>query len=338
MEISRGSGDFAPSAPGRRRDIMTVGSPGGERLRESLESGPQQKCPKTLGVPACMAALTTWSSSGLRDATPKSPCNWTLPYASISVVIAISLQSGSSGNSIYVEAGGARLLFDAGICGVQAARRLAAFGRDIRDVDALVISHDHADHVRCAGVYQRKYGLPLYITSRTLDASLHRHRLGRLGEVNFFPSGGTIELGGASVLTVPTPHDGTEGVAFVVVSGGKRLGILTDLGHVFDGLLPLVSSLDAVFMESNYDPEMLARGPYPAFLKRRIKGPEGHISNTEAAELLHAAPGLKWACLSHLSENNNDPALALRTHRRVLGGGLPLYAASRTAPTGVFTL
>lgn len=257
-------------------------------------------------------------------------------------MIAISLQSGSSGNCTYVEAGGARLLFDAGICGVQAQRRLAAFGRDIRDVDALIISHDHADHVRCAGVYHRKYGLPLYITSRTLDASLGRHGLGRLGEVNFFPPGGTIEvcgeLGGASVLTVPTPHDGTEGVAFVVASGGKRLGILTDLGHVFDGLLPLVSSLDAVFMESNYDPDMLARGPYPAFLKRRIQGPEGHISNAEAAALLRAAPGLKWACLSHLSANNNDPGLALRTHRRVLGPGLPLYAASRTAPTGVFTL
>jgi phosphoribosyl 1,2-cyclic phosphodiesterase len=254
-------------------------------------------------------------------------------------MIAISLQSGSNGNCIYVEADGVRLLFDAGISGIQAEKRLAAHGRDIRKVDALIISHDHADHIRCAGVFQRKYGLPVYVTPKTLDAAVSISSLGCLTNVLHFRSGGTLRFGDVSVETIPTPHDGTDGAAFVVNAAGKRLGILTDLGHVFDGLGRVVASLDAVFIESNYDPEMLTNGPYPLFLKRRIKGPGGHISNREAAELLRmAGVGLKWACLAHLSEQNNSPDVALRTHREVLSAAFPLHIASRYAASGIFTV
>src|SRR3990172_10658148 len=105
-------------------------------------------------------------------------------------MIAISLQSGSSGNCIYIEAGGVRLLIDAGITGVQAEERLAAHGRDIREVDAVIISHDHGDHIRHAGVYQRKYGLPLYVTQKTYDTAVKRHPLGKLKDVRFFRSDG----------------------------------------------------------------------------------------------------------------------------------------------------
>ncbi len=253
-------------------------------------------------------------------------------------MIAISLQSGSSGNCIYVETEGVKLLFDAGICGVAAQRRLAAYGRDISDVNAVIISHDHSDHARHAGVYQRKYGLPLYITEKTLEASERRCGLGKLHDVRFFRAGERLAFGGVKVQTVSTPHDGKDGSVFVVDSGRKRLGIMTDLGHVFQGLAAEVASLDAVFIESNYDPAMLKSGPYPAFLKRRIQGPGGHISNIESAELLLAGRRLRWACLSHLSGENNDPALALRTHRGVLGKSFALYAASRQAPTGMFRL
>ena len=253
-------------------------------------------------------------------------------------MIAIALQSGSSGNCIYVETGGVKLIFDAGICGIAAQRRLAAYGRDIGEVNAVIISHDHSDHARHAGVYQRKYGLPLYFTERTLDASEKRCGLGRLHDVRLFRAGDELAFGGVKVRTVSTPHDGEDGAVFVVGSGAKRLGIMTDLGHVFEGLAAEVASLDAVFIESNYDPEMLKSGPYPAFLKRRIQGPRGHISNIESAELLLAGRYLRWACLSHLSGENNDPAVALRTHREVLGESIALYTASRQAPTGMFRL
>jgi len=250
-------------------------------------------------------------------------------------MLAIALQSGSNGNSIYVEANGIKLLFDAGISGKQAQQRLAARGRDIRQVNALIVSHHHADHVRCVGIYNRKFGLPIYATPGTLEAA--GHSLGRIQDARAFDAGQEIDFGGVVVQTIPTPHDGTDGVAFVVDDGRRRLGILTDLGHVFAGLEDTVRSLNAVLIESNYDPEMLASGPYPAFLKQRIRGPSGHISNIEAAGLLAAAAGkrMKWAYLAHLSEQNNRPRLALATHRKILGKGLPLGVAGRYEATRI---
>ncbi len=231
-----------------------------------------------------------------------------------------------------------RLLFDAGICGSEAARRLAACGRDIRGINGLIISHDHSDHIRYAGVYQRKYGVPLYITPRTLYQAGLKKELGRLNEVNYFLAGGTLRFGNVSVQTIPTPHDGIDGSAFVVSSGRKRLGILTDLGHSFKELVPVIASLDAVFIESNYDPGMLTRGPYPAFLKKRIQGPEGHLSNVESAVLLHSGIKLQWACLSHLSENNNNVSLALKTHHEIGRRNLVLRVASRYRSTGILSI
>ena len=245
-------------------------------------------------------------------------------------MIAVSLQSGSNGNCIYVEADGIKLLFDAGISGRQAEQRLAALGKDIREVDALIISHDHADHLRGSGVFHRKFNLPLYVTRRTLEAGRSQH-LGRLPEVRYFQAGDRLHFGSVSVETHRTPHDGADGVAFVVESRRKRLGILTDLGHLFEGLPEVVATLDAVFLESNFDPAMLDRGPYPDFLKRRILGRGGHISNQEAARILKQAASerLQWACLAHLSGQNNDPDLACETHRGEWSDRFPLHVAGR---------
>ncbi|RJQ13295.1 MAG: MBL fold metallo-hydrolase [Nitrospiraceae bacterium] len=253
-------------------------------------------------------------------------------------MLAISLQSGSNGNCMYVETKGVRLLFDAGITSVQAAGRLSAHGINIRDVNALIISHDHADHVRHAGVYQRRFGLPVHITPSTMQNAAKRHGLGQMDDINYFRSGDVLKFGDVSVHTIPSPHDGVDGSVFVVCSGDKKLGIWTDLGHVFKELFSQIASLDAVFLESNYDREMLANGPYPWFLKQRIQGPSGHISNVEAAELLLSGGRLKWACLAHLSKHNNNPHIALQTHRRLIGDALPLYVASRHEATGVMTL
>ena len=241
----------------------------------------------------------------------------------------ISLQSGSDGNCIYVEAGDKKLLFDAGIAGIHAERRLASHSRDVRDVDALIISHDHGDHARCLGVYQRKFDLPVCITKATLTAA-KRHSLGELREVRFFRSGGKIQFGDVTVETLRTPHDSADAVSFVIDDGDSRLGILTDLGHVFEALPDVVASLDAVLIESNYDPQRLEHGPYPRVLKDRINGPAGHLANEEAADLLdEAGSGLRWACLGHLSEANNTPELAIGAHQAVLGERLPLHLAGR---------
>ena len=222
-------------------------------------------------------------------------------------------------------------MVDAGISARQAEDRLLARGREICGIDALLISHDHTDHTRSMGTFQRKFSLPVYITEKTLSAVRHRTRLGKVSDIQSFIAGDSIQLAHVTVETLPTPHDGVDGVGFVIDDGERRLGVLTDLGHVFDGLSDVLKTLDAIVIESNYDPAMLERGGYPEHLKQRIRGPGGHLSNRESAELLSSlsAGSLQWACLAHLSEKNNAPELAIQTHRKLCGNELMLYVASR---------
>ncbi len=273
-----------------------------------------------------------------------------------------SLQSGSNGNAIYVEADGVRLLFDAGISGRQARLRMAEHGRDIREVQALILSHAHSDHTCCAGIYQRLFHLPVYATGATAtrarlgaaSAGTKRQsaaecaqfsfalpparRDGRSPVVRRFRPGETLEFGPVRVYALPTPHDAPDSVAFIVACEGKRLGILTDLGHPFAALARVLSDLDAAYLESNYDPVMLAEGPYPPELQDRIRGDGGHLSNDESAELLKGCGRRRprWVALAHLSEHNNVPELALDTHRRRLGREYALHIASRYQVSEVF--
>ncbi|MBU8923257.1 MAG: MBL fold metallo-hydrolase [Bacteroidales bacterium] len=253
---------------------------------------------------------------------------------------AVSLQSGSNGNCIYVETDDVRILLDAGISGIKAENRLKTIGRDIRDIDCVVISHDHSDHTRCAGIFSRKYDLNVWMTPTTYSTVDSRGFCGLFRNLSHFNAGESVRFGKTVIETFPTPHDGVDGVAFVVDDSRNRLGVLTDLGHVFDGLQELIMGLDGVFLESNYDVSMLENGPYPAFLKKRITGDGGHISNIEAAGLLLPAfsQKLKWASLAHLSEQNNDPQTAIDTHRDVLGNNVELSVASRYRVSSLLSL
>ena len=246
----------------------------------------------------------------------------------------IPLQSGSAGNCCYVETDGVRLLFDAGIGARRVADRLAAHGVDPRRIDALIVSHEHSDHVGAAGALARRFGFPVHITRPTWERSARA--FAPTDPVRHFVAGETLRFastfGEVRVETIPTPHDAVDGVAFVIDDGRHRLGIMTDFGHVFAGLAGALASCDAAVLESNYDAAMLADGPYPWFLKRRISGPGGHISNTDAGELIasHGAR-LRWACLAHLSETNNRPELALSAVRAALSRRLDLHIAAHGA-------
>ena len=247
---------------------------------------------------------------------------------------AISLQSGSNGNAIYVEAGGVRLLFDAGISGKQAAERLAQHQIDIHTVDALIISHEHVDHVSCAGIFHRKFNIPLYITPHTLLHATTKFDLGALDAVHHFHVGEAFSPAPDCDLLIhpiPTQHDCADGSCFVIESAGKRLGLFTDLGHAFGELAQVLPSLDALIIESNFDLDMLEASAYPVHTKRRIAGPRGHLSNDDAAKLIqeHASPSLQWVLLAHLSENNNTPDLAHDTHLQ--HHSFPIHVASRYA-------
>ncbi len=244
-------------------------------------------------------------------------------------MITFSLQSGSNGNCIYVEAGGVRLLFDAGISGKEAAARMAVHGRDIRDCTALIISHDHTDHISGAGIFHRKFGMPVHMTRGAYTAV--KNQLGDIDDIRYFSAGDCLEFGDVRVHTIPTPHDGIDTVCFVVEHETRRLGIMTDLGHPFRGLEQALEEIDAAYLECNYDPHLLWNGRYAEHLKRRIAGQGGHISNDEAAELTKrcTTPRLKWLAAAHLSQENNRPDLAIEAYRRRIGTTLPVFVASR---------
>ena len=249
-----------------------------------------------------------------------------------------SLQSGSNGNCLFVESGEVRLLFDAGLTGIQTKQRLESFDVDIETINAVVISHVHNDHIRYAGVLQRQYGLPIWMSAGTFQEVLAMRRPGRVSSPHIFNGGETLLFGAVKVETIPTPHDAPEGVCFVVDNGAARLGIMTDLGSRFLGLKEILASLDGVYLESNYDSEMLENGVYSEELKQRIRGGHGHLSNADAAALLSSSKRLRWACLGHLSAQNNSPEVALATHRKILGETLPLYIAPRYEVSEVLEL
>lgn len=249
----------------------------------------------------------------------------------------ISLQSGSSGNCVFVRSNDTCVLFDAGISGIQAQLRLAKFGYDIRACQALVLSHEHQDHICGVGAFHRKFGLPVFANQKTWAATCNRPSTGNIGRPNFFTSGRSFQIGSLRIDPVGTPHDAIDGVCFVIedIKSGQRFGLLTDLGHVFHGLQKLVASLDAVLIESNYDEQMLRHGSYPQHLKNRISGKQGHISNDEAAQLIVEcdASQLQWVCLGHLSAHNNSPDLAIAAHRERYGDRFSLFCASRESAT-----
>ncbi len=246
----------------------------------------------------------------------------------------ITLQSGSSGNCVFVRSGDTCVLFDAGISGSKAEASLAEFGYDIRDCQALVLSHEHCDHICGVGAIHRKFGLPVYANLRTWNATRAKPSTGCIGSPNHFVSGEPFEIGSLRIGPLRTPHDAIEGVCFVIedINSGQRFGLLTDLGHVFSDLRKVISSLDAVLLESNYDDAMLRHGSYPQRLKDRISGKRGHISNDDAARLLDkCCPSqLQWVCLGHLSAHNNSPEVALATHRERYGGRFQLFCADRS--------
>lgn len=247
-----------------------------------------------------------------------------------------SLASGSSGNSYYIECPEGAVIIDAGLSGKALIHNLTLAGGDPGRVKGVIVTHDHHDHVSGAGVLQRRYGWKLWMTRGTLDAS---RNLGKV-KVETVHAGSGLNAAGMCFEFLSTPHDGAEPIMVAVERDGSRCGVFTDLGHPNTALSEALNSLDFVFLESNYDPGLLAANPrYPASLKARIKGNGGHISNAEAAGLVAGLAGnrLRRVVLSHLSEENNRPDLAYSNFVAGLGGriaelGMRVGVAKRHQP------
>jgi len=230
------------------------------------------------------------------------------------------LASGSSGNACYVEAAGARILIDAGLSGEELIRRMEEAGIDPAGLDAILLTHEHIDHIRGAGPLARRFDLPVYANRLTLKRALKT--LGNLSKPVVFQTGHPIALHGLCIETFTKCHDAADPVGIVVHTDGARLGIITDLGRSTPVVEDRLRGCHALVMEFNHDERMLDEGPYPPELKRRIKGPEGHLSNDQAGGLLKTLchHALSTVVLAHLSEMNNHPQKAIQASKKALSG------------------
>lgn len=232
------------------------------------------------------------------------------------------LGSGSKGNATYVEADGHGLLIDNGFSGVEIERRLAAVGRSLNQVDAVLITHEHTDHVGGAGVLARKYKIPLYINQPTFAAAAHK--IGKIPSVHHFCTGSHFELHAFQIHPFAVSHDTADPVGFVIQNGECSLGYCTDTGMVSRLIQHRLSECNGLIIECNYDPDMLKNGPYPLYVQQRVRSNQGHLANEDAAgfivDLLHN--NLQHVVLAHISQTNNDPSLVYETVRVAVAGSL----------------
>lgn len=226
------------------------------------------------------------------------------------------LASGSKGNAIFVQAGAEAILVDCGLSGRELFGRMERAGLDQRCLKAIVVTHEHRDHVTGVGVVARKLRLPVLATPATFAACPGlgpvRHQAIRAGE--------GFRLGGLAIQPFAIPHDAADPVGLVIANGAARLGLATDLGQALKLVEARLAGCQALILEHNHDPQMLADGPYPPWLKQRVRSRHGHLSNQQGSELLAAVhgPELRQVVLAHLSEKNNTPELAETSAREAL--------------------
>jgi len=230
------------------------------------------------------------------------------------------LASGSTGNAFYIETDRQRLLVDAGLSGKQLEQLFADINRHPKQLDALLVTHEHSDHIKGLGVLARKYRLPVYANEKTWRAM--EQAIGDIStEQKFiFPLGAVRTFGDVDVESFGVSHDAAEPMFYVFHSGGKKLALLTDTGYVSERMKKTIENADVFVLESNHDVGMLRMGRYPWNVKRRILSDVGHISNEEAGLALADVIGerTKQIYLAHLSQDNNMKELARMTVTQTL--------------------
>jgi phosphoribosyl 1,2-cyclic phosphodiesterase len=237
-----------------------------------------------------------------------------------------SLNSGSNGNCYYVGNDIEAVLIDAGLSCKETERRMARLGLSMKIVKAIFISHEHIDHVRGLAGLADKYNMPIYVTQPTSKACYHLKQ----HHIHHFEAHEPVNIGSLSITAFPKFHDAVDPYSFVVTSKEKTIGIFTDIGRPCKNLIRYFKQCHAAFLEANYDTNMLANGRYPAFLQQRIRGGEGHLSNTEALDIFvqHKPVFMSHLLLAHLSKDNNDVAL-VQSMFEAVAGGTKIFVASR---------
>lgn len=247
-----------------------------------------------------------------------------------------SLNSGSNGNCYYVGNQREAILVDAGISCRETERRMKRLGLSIEKVKAIFISHEHSDHIKGIAVLARKYNLPVFITLATLQNS----RLDLMGiEVIPFLADAPVQVGELSVTAFAKLHDAVDPHSFVIAYQDLKVGVFTDIGSPCHNLIYHFQQCHAAFLEANYDEKMLQQGRYPYYLKNRIKGGKGHLSNRQALALFTAYKPdfMSHLLLAHLSKDNNCPQLVQQLFEKH-ADGTTITVASRFEETPVFEI
>lgn len=256
-----------------------------------------------------------------------------------------SIASGSSGNCVYVSSGSTKLLIDAGISGKRIVDGLASINVDIADINGILVTHEHSDHIQGVPIIAKKYNLDVYGTQKTLKY-IYENAKGKLGEgsLNEVKADEEFFIGDIRIHPFATSHDALDPVCYRLEAEDRKIALATDLGFYNDYIIDNLTDLDGIYLESNHDRNILMVGHYPYNLKIRIAGEKGHLSNDDAAELLGriATPKLKFALLAHLSKENNYAELAYETVKaRLLNGcsladDFCLSVAYRDIPSDVY--
>ena len=230
------------------------------------------------------------------------------------------LASGSRGNAIYVSDGTTAILVDAGLSGVGIQRRMAARNLDPSGLDAIVVTHEHNDHIQGVGVMARRFHLPVFMTEQTHRAA--ETQLGKIKELHPVACGVSFDVGTLALHPFAISHDAADPAGFTIASNNIKIGIATDLGIATAMVREHLRDCRGLVIEANHDPEMLINGPYPWPLKQRVRSRTGHLSNPDTRGLLEELvhDGLEHVVLAHLSQENNTPQHALETVSPVLAG------------------
>lgn len=223
-----------------------------------------------------------------------------------------ALSSGSKGNAVLVEGRDGALLVDAGLSARDLLARVVLAGADPAAIEAVLVTHEHTDHVRGLDAFVKKLGIPVYATPGTIgEFLLHRKPSKQAITTRAVRPLEAFAIGEFTIESLPLSHDASEPCGYTIAADGARLGYCTDTGIVPDGVRCRLASCDALVLEANHCPQMLETGPYPAMLKRRIRSRRGHLSNDQTADLLRSFSGdLAAVMLAHLSDTNNTPERA----------------------------
>ena len=252
-----------------------------------------------------------------------------------------SLFSGSSGNSLFVESDSSKLLVDCGESAKKIVTALSEINIDINDINGILITHEHIDHVKSLGTLASKYNFPIYINKETFEALSEQKDKIKPENIYFFDFNKDFFIGDLEIHPFSTPHDAANSCGFNISQGLNKMSIATDLGHVTPEILSNLEKSKFVLLEANYDPNTLKCSSYPYVLKERIAGPNGHLSNQVAGQTISHLMnyGLESAMLGHLSKENNFPELAYKTvmeeiiYNSKSENSINLSVASRFKPT-----